>query len=161
MNTVERAFITPSPPAHVPKGLSSTGQAIARWRTHIAKNLDRNPQNLLSDNELQKLAIQIQKLAIVSPATLLEEIKKINVTNDQEKTARLMFIFVTETNWENKLHEYRCGNCDTYGHPVSLYNSLSVFKQYLYSMKFYQYVLIFRLFSAFFHTIKRVKENGD
>lgn len=98
--------------------------AVQDWRAYLAKNLDRDPERLISQLAVTQIIRAIQQNDQVrNDAGEIEKILvKHSIEDDSKKAARLLVAYLDPTHGElNRMKGVICHRCNTEGHTVSLY----------------------------------------
>lgn len=93
-------------------------QRLQEWRSYLAKNLDKNPNDLLSTEKLRMLHSFISKngFDIVSLNIILRQLQ---LSDDCVKASRLLNAFLEPSQEQRRrMEKIICHRCNNEGHTV-------------------------------------------
>lgn len=116
-----------APPSFKSLKLFSTdkmGIQIQKWREYLSKNLDKNPDQLISNTNVKDLITQVQtnNSLCTDENQLSVLLKKYNLADNCTKAARLLIAYLDPSQRQlEQMKGIACHRCNIKGHTVKTF----------------------------------------
>lgn len=93
--------------------------SIKKWRLYLAKNFDKNPEFLLRDSVMEKLAHDLLTVNVLDPEKVAPILNKYKLDDNVAAAARLLCVYLNpDTSKLTSMEEITCHLCNKKGHVV-------------------------------------------
>jgi len=98
---------------------SEVEKIVYEWRTYLALNLDKNPQQILHETRICQFATELVNADALDEEKIADMMSRLKVQDDYKKSARLLMYYLDADGTSlEKMSKILCINCNRQGHTV-------------------------------------------